>query len=95
MLTFFRNRATRAFYEGERVREFDGIDRKQAAKRFAYLEAATSLDDLRMPPSNRLEALKGDRAGQFSLRINRQWRICFTWTDNEPRDIEITKHYGD
>lgn len=60
-----------------------------AVRKVAMLQAAHMLDDLRMPPGNRLEALKGDRAGQHSIRINDQWRICFTWTDNGPEDVEI------
>lgn len=60
-----------------------------AIRKVAMLQAAHALDDLRVPPANRLEALKGDRAGQHSIRINGQWRICFIWTDNGPEDVEI------
>lgn len=58
-----------------------------------YLNQAISLDDLRIPPSNHLEALKGDRKGQFSIRINKQWRICFTWQDGHAFDVEITDYH--
>lgn len=57
------------------------------------LDAAVDLDDLRIPPGNRLEALKGDRRGQHSIRINDQWRICFTWTDTGPEDVEIVDYH--
>jgi proteic killer suppression protein len=57
------------------------------------LEAAKELKDLRSPPGNRLEPLAGDRAGQHSIRINDQWRVCFVWTDNGPRDIEIVDYH--
>ena len=57
------------------------------------LDAAETLDDLREPPGNRLEALRGDRAGQHSIRINQQWRICFTWTDAGPIDVEIVDYH--
>lgn len=56
------------------------------------LDAAENLEDLRVPPGNRLEALRGDRAGQHSIRINQQWRICFTWTDAGPADVEIVDY---
>ena len=57
------------------------------------LDAAESLDDLRVPPGNRLEALRGDRAGQHSIRIHQQWRVCFTWTDAGPIDVEIVDYH--
>jgi proteic killer suppression protein len=57
------------------------------------LDAAETLDDLRVPPGNRLEALRGDRAGQHSIRINQQWRVCFTWTDAVPVDVEIVDYH--
>jgi proteic killer suppression protein len=66
---------------------------KVAVRKVAMLEAAHVLDDLRIPPANRLEALKGDRAGQHSIRINDQWRICFVWTERGPEDVEITDYH--
>jgi len=57
------------------------------------LDAAETLEDLRVPPGNRLEALRGDRAGQHSIRINQQWRICFTWNEAGPADVEIVDHH--
>nr|WP_176594836.1 type II toxin-antitoxin system RelE/ParE family toxin [Sphingobium sp. EM0848] len=64
-----------------------------AVRKVAMLEAAVKLDDLRVPPANRLEALSGDRAGQHSIRINGQWRICFVWTDNGPDQVEIVDYH--
>ena len=79
---------------GDDVRAFQGFDR-QGWKRLEILEAATSLNDLRSLPSNHLEALKGDRAGQFSIRINMQWRICFEWPEGAagPSNVEIEDYH--
>ena len=65
-----------------------------ALRKLRMLDAATRLDDLRVPPGNRLEALKGDRAGQFSIRINDQWRVCFRWQDGHAYDVEIADYHG-
>jgi proteic killer suppression protein len=64
-----------------------------AVRKLDVIDAATRLDDLRSPPGNRLEALKGDRKGQWSIRINRQWRICFRWTPDGPADVEIVDYH--
>jgi toxin HigB-1 len=76
------------------VREFQGFDR-QAWKRLEILDAATNLTELGQLPSNRLEALRGDRAGQFSIRINMQWRICFEWPPGAlgPSNVEIVDYH--
>ncbi|MFO1036953.1 MAG: type II toxin-antitoxin system RelE/ParE family toxin [Geminicoccaceae bacterium] len=94
MIRGFRNRRTEKFADGEHVPQFEPF-RRQAEKRLRLLEAATTLDDLAQLPSNRLEGLKGDRRGQFSIRINRQWRICFTWAAGAdgPSDVEITDYH--
>ena len=78
MILSYRDKRTEAFARGEFVREFQGFARK-AYKRLEILDAATTLTDLAALPSNRFEALKGDRDGQYSIRINIQWRICFEW----------------
>lgn len=78
MVLSYRDKRTGAFANGTFVREFQGFDR-QAWKRLEILDAAPGLDDLRGLPGNRLEALRGDRSGQDSIRINAQWRICFEW----------------
>lgn len=64
-----------------------------AARKLAQLNAASVLNDLKAPPGNRLELLKGNRAGQHSIRINDQWRLCFVWTDAGPADVEITDYH--
>ncbi len=76
------------------MREFSGFER-QGWKRLEILDAVTSLNDLRALPSNRLEALRGDRDNQFSIRINMQWRICFTWPDGAlgPSNVEIVDYH--
>ena len=80
MILGYRDRQTRAFAEGRSVRAFRGFESK-AARRPAILNAAPSLDTLRSLPGNHLEALRGDRMGQYSIRINRQWRLCFESPD--------------
>ena len=90
----FRDKRTAQFAAGERVAAFSGFDR-QAHKRLEILAAATSLGDLRGLPSNRLEALRGDRAGQYSIRVNDQWRICFEWPQDAagPSNVEIVDYH--
>ena len=78
--------------EGKRVAAFQGF-KTQAEKRLEILDAADSLNDLAVLPSNRFEALSGDRQGQYSIRINRQWRICFEWSGNGPENVEITDYH--
>ena len=92
MIRSFRDRKTQRFFEGRHVAEFQGFA-NQATRRLAYLDSAESLHDLANLPSNRLEALRGNRAGWHSIRINRQWRICFRWQDNEPFDVEIVDYH--
>jgi proteic killer suppression protein len=83
----YRDKRTRDFAGGKRVKAFDGIHRKAELK-LDQLDAATSISDLDLP-GNRLEALKGDRKGQYSIRINDQWRICFEWPDKSPRPTQV------
>ncbi len=94
MIVSYGNKVTERFASGRHVREFSGFAR-QAELRLDRLEAATSLADLAALPGNRLEALKGDRAGQFSIRINDQWRICFSWPDRSPgpMNVEIVDYH--
>jgi toxin HigB-1 len=94
MISSYGDSRTAAFARGERVPAFSGFA-KQASKRLEILDAATSLDDLRALRSNRIEALKGDRSGQFSIRINNQWRICFRWPRGAPgpADVEIVDYH--
>jgi proteic killer suppression protein len=92
MIQSFRDGGTRRFYDGQRVRQFDGI-KKAAVRKLDMLNAAVNLNDLRSPPGNRLEALAGDRVGQHSIRINDQYRVCFEWTDQGPANVEITDYH--
>jgi len=94
MIIGFADRDTERLNDGKRVPRFDAI-RVQAERRLRILDAATSLNDLRALRSNRLEALHGDRQAQFSIRINRQWRICFRWHAGSegPTDVEIVDYH--
>ncbi|MBK7234819.1 MAG: type II toxin-antitoxin system RelE/ParE family toxin [Sterolibacteriaceae bacterium] len=88
----FRCRDTEMLYEGRSMRRFKAFE-PVATRKLQMLDAAEALDDLRSPPGNRLEALKGDRAGQYSIRINDQWRVCFAWTKAGPEDVEIVDYH--
>jgi proteic killer suppression protein len=87
----FADKDTRRLFNDEKVRRFAAFDR-QARRKLLLLDAAASLDDLRVPPGNRLEGLVGDRKGQHSIRINDQWRICFRWSDGA-HDVEIVDYH--
>ncbi|MFZ2650736.1 MAG: type II toxin-antitoxin system RelE/ParE family toxin [Burkholderiaceae bacterium] len=93
MIVSFRDKRTRDFAEGKRVKAFDSIGRKAELK-VDQLDAATALRDLDLP-GNRLEALKAKRKGQFSIRINDQWRVCFEWPDKSPgpTNVEIVDYH--
>ena len=90
----YRDRRTERFAAGERIREFQAF-KEQAERRLDILETAVSRRDLMLLPSNHFEALGGDRQGQFSIRVNQQWRICFEWPDgcDRPYHIEITDYH--
>jgi len=88
----FKCADTQALANGQRVRRFVNIE-AVARRKLRQLEIAGRLDDLRIPPGNRLEALKGVRSGEYSIRINDQWRLCFRWTDAGPRDVEIVDYH--
>ena len=88
MIQSFRCRDTQALFEGKCPRRFRNIQ-SVAERKLAQLDAALTLDFLRAPPGNRLEALKGDRTGQCRIRINDPWRICFVWTPAGPAQVEI------
>jgi len=94
MIRSYRDRDTAALADGERVRRWEPF-RRQAEKRLRILDAATSLGDLATLNSNRLEALKGNRKGQYSIRINEQWRICLEWPKDArgPSNVEIVDYH--
>jgi proteic killer suppression protein len=92
MIRSFRDSATARLFEDEDVARFRGIERP-ARRKLLVLDAASALNDLRQPPGNRLEALKGGRKGQHSIRINDQWRICFEWRDGGAWNVEIVDYH--
>ena len=93
MIKTFADKQTAAVFAGEQVRKLPPEIQQTARRKLKLLDAATSLDALRVPPGNRLEALKNDRKGQHSIRINDQWRICFRWEDDGAAGVEITDYH--
>lgn len=94
MIKSFKDKRTRQFNEGKRIKTFQSFSR-QAEKRLRILDAADRLEALMLLRSNRFESLSGDRQGQFSIRINDQWRICFEWNEGQdgPENVEITDYH--
>lgn len=92
MIKTFRCRDTEAMFHGRRIARFVNIE-SVAMRKLAMLNRAERLADLRVPPGNRPEPLAGDRAGQHSIRVNDQFRICFRWTDAGPEDVEIVDYH--
>lgn len=92
MIKSFRSGETERLFDRERVRKFQSFERA-AQRKLAMLNAAKQLRDLMVPPGNRLERLGGDRAGQYSIRINEQWRLCFVWRDGDAYDVEIVDYH--
>ena len=93
MIQSFADRETEQIWRGERSRKLPGDIQGIALRKLRLLHAARVLQDLRVPPGNRLEALKGNRTGQWSIRINDQWRICFRWDEAGPHDVEIVDYH--
>lgn len=92
MITNFYCKDTERFFKGERIRKFIPFERV-AMRKLQQLNAVATLDFLRVPPGNKLESLSGDRSGQYSIRINDQWRICFIWQNGHVTDVEIVDYH--
>jgi proteic killer suppression protein len=93
MIRSFRDKDTERLFHGERIKNLARPVQRAAMRKLAILDAAESLEDLRVPPGNRLEKLSGDRKGQHSIRVNDQWRICFCWSDGDADEVEITDYH--
>lgn len=93
MIKSFRDKRTAALFIGLVPRDVGPDVLKRAKAKLALLEAAATLDFLRSPPGNRLEGLRGDRAGQHSIRVNDQWRLCFVWRDGDAHDVEFCDYH--
>ena len=93
MIRSFRDRDTEAVFRGKPCGRFARAVQRAAQRKLRILDAAETLDDLRVPPGNRLEKLMGKRQGQYSIRVNDQWRVCFRWTEGDAHDVEITDYH--
>jgi toxin HigB-1 len=95
MIRSFREAETATIWEGRKSRKLPSDIQTTALRKLMMLHRSQTLNDLRVPPANRLEPLKGKRAGQWSIRINRQWRICFVWNDGDVSDVEIVDYHDE
>jgi proteic killer suppression protein len=93
MIRSFADKVTAAVFSGYQVRQLPTTLQNTARRKLKLIDAVARLEELRVPPGNRLEALSGDRAGQWSIRINNQWRICFRWADGHAWDVEIVDYH--
>ena len=94
MIRSFRGKLTRAVFERTYVKAFSPDLQRATLRKLELLNAAISLDDLRVPPGNRLEKLSGDREGQYSIRINDQYRVCFVWKEGNAYNVEISDYHS-
>ena len=94
MIESFASEETEKIFHGQVSKKLPKDIQRTARRKLLYLDDAEDLQDLLAPPENRLEKLKGDRAGQHSIRINDQWRICFTWSGTKANDVEIVDYHG-
>jgi len=93
MIKSFRCRETEKIFDGDISKKFPSDIQSRARRRLDFLDAAENIEDLRIPPSNHLEKLSGNRAHQYSIRINDQWRICFEWNNGEAESVEIVDYH--
>ena len=93
MIKTFRDKVTEKIFKRERVKRYSLQVQRLAQRKLDLLDGADSLEDLRVPSGNRLEKLSGDRKGQYSIRVNEQWRICFYWKSGQATDVEITDYH--
>ena len=93
MIQTFADKRTKELYETGKAKRFPADVAKRAARKLEYVDLASTLDDLRTPPGNRLHALEGDRKGQHSISINDQWRICFRFEDGDAYDVEVCAYH--
>jgi len=95
MIRNFRDAETATIWEGRQSRKLPSDIQATALRKLIMLHRSRTLNDLRIPPANRLEPLKGNRKGQWSIRINRQWRICFRWNEGDASDVEIVDYHDE
>ena len=93
MIVSFKGKVAQEIWNGQNPRQFPRRLIEAAESKLALIDAATSINDLRVPPGNRLEKLKGDRQGQWSVRINRQWRVCFRWEGEHAHDVQVVDYH--
>ncbi len=93
MIKSFRDRDTERLFERQRAKRLPTDLQRPALRKLRLIDAAENINDLRVPPGNRLERLKGERAGQYSIRINDQWRICFRWHASNAHDVEVVDYH--
>lgn len=93
MIKSFRDKRTQTLYAGRIEKGIPADIAKAALRKLAIIDAANALGDIRSPPGNMLEALKGDRAGRYAIRVNDQWRICFKWRDGDAYDVEFVDYH--
>ena len=93
MIRSFRDKDTERLFAREPVKRWGPDVQRAGLRKLRMLDAATRVDDLRVPPGNRLEKLSGNRVGQWSIRVNDQWRLCFTWNDGEARQVEMVDYH--
>jgi proteic killer suppression protein len=93
VLRSFADKEAERIWERKQSKKFNDATQRAVLKKLVILDAAETIEDLRVPPGNRLEKLKGDREGQHSVRVNQQWRVCFRWTDAGPEEVEIVDYH--